>query len=1089
MKRSTEKFLRLQENCTFKHLFQIISENQDRVFAEYEENNQIKKITYSELTRLSKKVASKLYSLLGEKYRNQFVGIQMDNCPEWMMIFWGVIQSGYNPILLDFRSTEENLLHLLKTSNAVALVTNQKERVSESIFQWSKAEIMEGLESFAEIAEIPWAKCIAFCTSGTTATSKVFVYEEQALIANTSSAWDAYERSRFMLADDSKILGFLPMYHIFGMFGLGLWPCICGDTVVYLKDRSPATLLETCSKHEITDIYAVPMLWNNLATKIQAKIKQESWWKRMIFQSISQFSLLLQRFFPYYGSKFAYQVLFHSIHKNLLGKQLRGTLSGGAHLSPDSLKFLVSLGFPIACGYGMTEAGIVSVEVGVSLKRRLANSLGKVFPSVEMKILPLPGMEKQGLGQVYLKGKSLHTGRMVQGKLLPPERDEEGWFATGDLGKYEKGILYLQGRCKDTIIKESGENVYPDELEDYFRHLPGVEEFCVLGLKKLQSEEIILVLNAAQRYQSGEYCKELAQKIHSINKTLPLAKRMDRVLFSLSPLPTTTNMKPQRQRLKNLLEENKLPYIALPLQSYNLEEKKPSQKEEKASQQEIKEYVRATFAQILGKPRENIDDNAHFTEELGGDSLQAIELASTLEKKYKIFLSDATLLECCNVEEISGFIIRQLQEGTSSQGPKIVKSKTPKVPVTKFEDSRECKAFMRKMQDTGSMNPYFVKHDSIVRDTSIVGQRQVINLASYNYVGMSGHPEVIQAAQDAVAKYGTSASGSRLLTGEKSLYRELEQEIASWKGTEDAIVLVSGHATNVTFVGNFCSENDLILYDALSHNSIDQGCRLSKAESKAFPHNDVKTLQEILEQNRQYYEKVLIVVEGVYSMDGDIAPVPEFVELKKRFGAFLMVDEAHSACVLGKTGKGVDEYYGLSTDDIDIRMGTLSKGLGSCGGYLAASKNLVEYFRYSLPGFVFSVAIPPATAAAALAAVKLMKRDHSMVARLHENIDFFLSQAHERNFHTCLAQRTAIIPIMIGPEDAAFLLSKKLQEYGVFVPPAVYPAVSKGKARLRFCVTSEHKKEQITYALDTLKSLAEKEKINMPLHSSQSVSA
>ncbi len=1086
MKRSTEKFLRLQENLTFKHLFQIVCENKDRIFAEYEEENQIKKITYTELERLSQKVAGKLNSLLGEKYHNHFVGIQMDNCPEWVLLFWGLIQGGYNPILLDFRSSHENLLHLLNTSGAVAILSNQKEKVSPNILQWNKKEIMEGLESLPEGKEYPWAKCIAFCTSGTTATSKVFVYDERTLVTNLSFAWEAYNKSRFMMRDDSKILGFLPMYHIFGLFGLVLWPCICGDTVVYLKDRSPATLLETCRKHNITDIYAVPMLWNNVAAKIQSKIQQEPFWKKILFKGMSEFSLLIQRFFPYYGSKFAYQVLFRSIHKNLFGTHLRGTLSGGAHLSPTTLRFLVSLGFPIACGYGMTEAGIICVEVGVNLKRRLNNSLGKAFPSVQMKIVPMPGMEKEGLGQVYLKGESLHSGRMIKGELLPPER-EDGWFATGDLGKYENGTLYLQGRCKDTIIKESGENVSPDELEDYFRNIQGVEEFCVLGLKKNHTEEIVLVLNVSQRYQSEDFCKEIAQKITQINKRLPIDKRLDRVLFSLSPLPITTSMKPQRQMLKKRLEENKWPHVVLPIQSNGTEEKK--QQQEKASQQEIREYVRATFAVILGKPAESIDDNAHFIEELGGDSLQAIELASTLEKKYKIFFSDSALLECSNVEEISNFVIRQLHEGNMSQGPKIIKSKTPKTPVTRFEDSRECKAFMHKMQETGDMNPYFVKHDSVVRDTSLVNQKQVINLASYNYVGMSGHPEVVKAAQEAVAKYGTSASGSRLLTGEKSLYRELEQEIASWKGTEDAIVLVSGHATNVTFVGNFCSENDLILYDALSHNSIDQGCRLSKAESKAFPHNDVKTLEEILEQNRQYYEKVLIVVEGVYSMDGDIAPIPQFVELKKRYGAFLMVDEAHSACVLGDTGKGVDEYYHLATEDIDIRMGTLSKGLGSCGGYLAGSKSLIEYFRYSLPGFVFSVAIPPATAAAALAAVRVIKKDHSVVERLHENIDIFLQEAHKRNFHTCLAQRTAIIPIMIGPEDAAFFLSKKLQEFGVFVPPAVYPAVPKGKARLRFCVTSEHKKEQIIYALDTLKSLTEKEKISIPLHSSQTISA
>ena len=187
------------------------------------------------------------------------------------------------------------------------------------------------------------------------------------------------------------------------------------------------------------------------------------------------------------------------------------------------------------------------------------------------------------------------------------------------------------------------------------------------------------------------------------------------------------------------------------------------------------------------------------------------------------------------------------------------------------------------------------------------------------------------------------------------------------------------------------------------------------------------------------------------SMDGDIAPIPRFIQLKNQYGAFLMVDEAHSTCVLGKTGKGVDEHFSLAPEDIDIRMGTLSKGLGSCGGYIAGEKSLIEYLRYNLPGFVFSVGISPSNAAAALEAIHIVKEDHSMVQSLHENISFFLKSAHERDFNTCLAGNTAIIPILIGDESSAFVLSKKLKEKGICVPPAVYPAVPKGGARLRFC--------------------------------------
>ena len=381
---------------------------------------------------------------------------------------------------------------------------------------------------------------------------------------------------------------------------------------------------------------------------------------------------------------------------------------------------------------------------------------------------------------------------------------------------------------------------------------------------------------------------------------------------------------------------------------------------------------------------------------------------------------------------------------------------------------------------SGMENPYFVVHDSPLSNTSLMDGKQVLNFGSYNYVGMSGRKETMEAAKAAIDKYGTSASGSRLLAGEKSLTIELEAELARWKHAEDALVLVGGHSTNVTFVGNFCGKDDLIVYDALAHNSIDQGCRLSEATVKPFPHNDVAALESILKNQRDKFAKVLIIIEGAYSMDGDIAPVPEFVALKKKYGCFLMVDEAHSACVIGKTGGGVDEYFGLAPGDIDIKMGTLSKGLGTCGGYLAGSRDIIEYLRYNLPGFVFSVGISPPLAAATLEAIRLLQKDPSIMERMARNISRFMEEAHKRGMNTCLAGETAVIPILVGRDEDAFLLSNMLRHKGVFVPPAVYPAVPRGKARLRFCVIADHHEDEIVEALDKLAEAAEEAGIKLP---------
>ena len=404
------------------------------------------------------------------------------------------------------------------------------------------------------------------------------------------------------------------------------------------------------------------------------------------------------------------------------------------------------------------------------------------------------------------------------------------------------------------------------------------------------------------------------------------------------------------------------------------------------------------------------------------------------------------------------------------------------VQITRFEDTPEYKEFSRRIRDmlsTGD-DPYFIRHDSPLTDTSVVDGRWVLNFGSYNYVGMSGRKEVSEAAKKAIDDYGTSASGSRLISGEKSLYQTLEKEIAEWKHAEACLVLVSGHATNVTVVGNFCGDGDLILYDALAHNSIWEGCRLSRATCRPFPHNDAQALDAILSRRRHKFSKVLIVIEGAYSMDGDIADVPAFVALKKKYGCFLMVDEAHSSCVLGETGGGVDEYFGLQPDDIDIKMGTLSKGLGACGGYLCGKKPMIDYFRYQLPGFVFSVGISPALAAAALTSQRLLRKEPAIMKRLHDNIAFFVAEAKRHRYDICLAGETSVVPVLVGPDEDAFRLSSLMLREGVYVPPVVFPAVPRGQSRLRFCVISEHHPDEMAKALDLLERVAADNGITLP---------
>jgi 7-keto-8-aminopelargonate synthetase-like enzyme len=260
----------------------------------------------------------------------------------------------------------------------------------------------------------------------------------------------------------------------------------------------------------------------------------------------------------------------------------------------------------------------------------------------------------------------------------------------------------------------------------------------------------------------------------------------------------------------------------------------------------------------------------------------------------------------------------------------------------------------------------------------------------------------------------------------------------------------------------------LILHDELAHNSIVQGCLLSGARRRPFEHNDWKAVDQVLQDQRREYRRVLIAIEGTYSMDGDIPPLPQFIEVKKRHKAFLLVDEAHSAGVLGQRGRGVGEYWDVNPADVDLWMGTLSKSFGSCGGYIAGCKAVVEYLKYTAPGFVYSVGISPSNAAAALASIRLLEREPQRVRRLHERADLFLTLAKQLGLNTGMSKDTPVVPIILGDSMQCLALSHALQRRGINVQPIVHPAVEERKSRLRFFITANHTEEQIRLAIETL---------------------
>ncbi|OWT72747.1 MULTISPECIES: aminotransferase class I/II-fold pyridoxal phosphate-dependent enzyme [unclassified Achromobacter] len=371
----------------------------------------------------------------------------------------------------------------------------------------------------------------------------------------------------------------------------------------------------------------------------------------------------------------------------------------------------------------------------------------------------------------------------------------------------------------------------------------------------------------------------------------------------------------------------------------------------------------------------------------------------------------------------------------------------------------------------GLQHPFFKLHEGTAGEHTSIGGQTYINYASYNYLGMSGDAVVTQAAKDAIDRYGTSVSASRLVSGERPVHRELEMALARLYEVDDAVTFVSGHATNVSTIGHLFGPRDMVLHDEFIHNSVLQGIQLSGARRLPFPHNDWRTLDRLLEEQRRDFERVLIVLEGVYSMDGDYPDLPRFIEVKRRHRTFLMVDEAHSLGVMGLHGRGIREHFGLAGTDVDIWMGTLSKTLAGCGGYIAGESALVEHLKFLAPGFLYSVGMPPSVAAASLAALQRMLALPQRVATLQVRGRFFLEQARAAGVDTGNSQGLAVVPAILGSSVKATRLSAALFERGINVQPIIYPAVPEKSARLRFFISCQHTESQIERTVEALASL------------------
>jgi 8-amino-7-oxononanoate synthase len=425
--------------------------------------------------------------------------------------------------------------------------------------------------------------------------------------------------------------------------------------------------------------------------------------------------------------------------------------------------------------------------------------------------------------------------------------------------------------------------------------------------------------------------------------------------------------------------------------------------------------------------------------------------------------------------QAKALLIEKLSSSAQAASPRAARRSDPeeddgtaRLDVSKLEGYREIRMIREAAEFLGISDPFFRVHEGVAGAETLIGNRPYINFASYNYIGLNGHPQIVSATKAAIDRYGTSVSASRPVSGERPVHRDLEHALARVHGTADCVVLVGGHSTNVTVIGHLLGREDVIVHDALIHNSIVQGAMLSGARRVPFPHLDHEAADRLLREARPRGGHALLVIEGHYSMDGDVPDLPAFIAAARRNRAWLMVDEAHALGVLGPRGFGIADRFGVDPGEVDIWMGTLSKSLVSCGGYIAGSKDLVDFLKVAAPGFVFSVGIAPAAAAAALAALGLLEGEPERVRRLNDRAALFLRLAREGGLDVGGSIGASIVPIVTGSSIRAARLAQALFDRGINVQPIIYPAVPERAARLRFFATASHTEEQIRDTVNIL---------------------
>lgn len=598
-------------------------------------------LTYKEYKEKCYKFADSINNSLKDVEKGSFVALKATNSPKWTFVFWGLVIAGYKPILINPITLRKDTNYLLEQAGAKAIISDKSEDYIV------KNLLLEDIvESNSKIAEPIWENEIAFCTSGTTGKSRIFVYNGFNISNQIYAAWIMpFTNGDICYDRDLRLISIIPFSHIFGFVAIFLWYTFFGRTIVFPTSNAPEDLVSCCKETKISHIFAVPLFWNRVTSSFKDAISKESQKKQKLVKNMA----LLNN--GYITKAEAGLAAFKFVHKavqnKVLGSHVKFCISGGSAISKDVLETINGLGYPLFNGYGMTEIGVTSVELSPDPIQRNKGSIGKQLTGVEYSYLN---------GELLVKSGQIHCATLVDGERRPTEVDEKGYFHTGDIASDVDGSFYIRGKSKDVIIGPNGENIYPDEIEILFKDLQNVDNYSVVGISSNTGDIVTLVLQINKKLDKDSI-QNLQEQINSINSSLPLAMQIQDFLLSTTSLPINPSMKVMRYQLVDDIKNR--PETFIRLNASHIQTFDDFDKDEVAK---VSNHVAEIFADILNIPEKQIGRDSHFMIDLGGDSFIYMSIIASIESEFEMQIPTEMIGRLNTVNEFTYYILSKKAE-------------------------------------------------------------------------------------------------------------------------------------------------------------------------------------------------------------------------------------------------------------------------------------------------------------------------------------------------------------------------------------------------------------------------------------------